>query len=78
MLICICICVPSKNIAVRKDVYDLLRRDRRPNESFTRVILRMLTQHGPLDELSGAWGSPPRAAERRRWRTLRGLSGGPR
>ena len=65
----------SRNIAVRKDVYDALRRDRRPGESFTRVLLRLLTQRGPLEELGGAWGGRPDRRELRRWRELRGLRG---
>jgi predicted CopG family antitoxin len=48
----------SKNIAVRKDVYDALRKDRRVGESFTEAILRLMNQKGSLDELAGAWGPP--------------------
>jgi predicted CopG family antitoxin len=59
---------------VRKDVYDMLTRDRRPGESYTRAILRLLQQRGPLEELFGAWGPAP-SVERRRWQRLRGMGG---
>lgn len=45
----------SRNIAVRKDVYDALLREKRPNESFTKALLRLLNQRGPLDDLVAAW-----------------------
>ncbi|MGI0053055.1 MAG: antitoxin VapB family protein [Thermoplasmata archaeon] len=57
----------SRNIAVRKDVYDTLRRDRRRGESFTGVLLRLLHRHGSLEELVGAW---PRRAPRSELRRL--------
>jgi predicted CopG family antitoxin len=68
----------SRNIAIRKDVYDALRRERRTGESFTRVLERLINQRGPLEELSGAWGTRPESGERRRWRQLRGLEEGRR
>ncbi len=63
----------SRNIAVRKDVYDALRKERRPKESFTRVLLRLLSQRGPLDDLEGSWSSKTRGHDRATWRRLRGL-----
>jgi predicted CopG family antitoxin len=68
--------MPSKNIAVRKDIYEALRKERRTGESFTRVLVRLINQRGPLDELVGAWGGAPDPQERRRWRELRGVVGG--
>jgi predicted CopG family antitoxin len=64
----------SRNIAVRKDVYDALRKELRPQESFTKLLLRLLHQRGPLHELSGTWhrGSP--RGEQRAWQRLRGLN----
>jgi predicted CopG family antitoxin len=72
--------MPSRNIAVRKDVYDALRRECRPQESFTKVLLRLLNQRGPLQELAGAWPGKPQGRERALWRRLRGIDGirGPR
>jgi predicted CopG family antitoxin len=71
--ICRLICMSSRNVAVRKDVYDALVREKRPQESFTRLFHRLLNQRGPLEDLAGAWGKPtdPREA---RWISLwRGL-----
>lgn len=65
----------SHNIAVRDDVYDMLRRDRGPGESFTKVLLRLLHQKGGLHELSGAWGTASPRSELVRWRELRGTRG---
>jgi predicted CopG family antitoxin len=65
--------MPSRNIAVRKDVYEALRRERRPQESFTKVLLRLMNQRGPLQELSGSWSTRPKARDRVAWRRLRGL-----
>jgi len=66
----------SRNVAIRKDVYDALDRERRPGESFTKLFLRLLHQRGPLEELLGSWGSsrPPR--ESSHLDRLRGGSGG--
>ena len=60
------ICMSSRNIAVRKDIYEALRRERRPQESFTKLLIRLMGQRGPLEELEGVWGrrssSPDRSA----------------
>ena len=61
----------SRNVAVRKDVYDALRKEKRPNESFTQVFLRLLNQRGPLDDLLGSWPAKPTPAESRAWTTAR-------
>jgi predicted CopG family antitoxin len=60
---------------VRKDIYELLRKDRRAGESFTKVISRLLNQHGRLDELLGTWGGTGAASDMRRWRKLRSRGG---
>jgi predicted CopG family antitoxin len=65
--------MPSRNIAVRKDVYDSLQREKRGGESFTQVLLRMLTQRAPLEELRGSWGPAPKD-EGRRLAALRPVS----
>lgn len=56
----------SRNVAIRKDVYDALQREKRPNESFTQLFLRLLGQRAPLERALGAWG----AIEHRRARQL--------
>ncbi len=66
----------SKNVAIRRDVYDALRRERRPEESFTRLLLRLLSQKGPLQDLEGAWGTRGLEGVGGRWRTLRFGRGG--
>lgn len=62
--------MPSHNIAVRKDVYQTLEREKRPGESFTKLFVRLLQQRGPLEELSGSWSQAARASQRP-WRTVR-------
>jgi predicted CopG family antitoxin len=63
----------SRNVAVRKDVYDALLKEKRPQESFTRVFQRLLNQRGPLEDLAGAWGKSEDARERRLVAAWRGL-----
>ncbi len=63
--------MPSHNIAVRKDVYGALEREKRPGESFTKLLIRLLQQRGPLEELSGSWSLAARKAQRE-WKSLRG------
>lgn len=44
----------SKNISLRKDVYKKLREEKRPGESFTDVIGRLLRmEKPPLTHFSG-------------------------
>ena len=46
----------SQNIAVQRQVYEALRKERRPGESFTRLLDRLLNERGALGELQGVWG----------------------
>ena len=57
---------------MRKDVYEALRREKRGGESFTKALLRLLNQKGPLDDLVGAWPEHGHALDRRRWGAWRG------
>jgi predicted CopG family antitoxin len=68
----------SRNVAVRKDVYDALQREKRPQESFTQLFLRLLNQRGPLEELRGAWPTAATSAETRAWSQLRTTRPAPR
>ncbi len=44
----------SKNISIRKDVYEKLKIEKRPDESFTEVIDRLLkSEKPPLTKFSG-------------------------
>ena len=70
--------MPSHNVAVRKDVYDALRKEKRPNESFTQLFVRLLNQRGPMDDLEGAWPRRDRAQDLREWRAVRAAGRGPR
>ncbi|MCI4347252.1 MAG: antitoxin VapB family protein [Thermoplasmata archaeon] len=63
----------SRNVAVRKDVYDALLKEKRPQESFTRLFQRLLNQRGPLEDLAGAWGAPADPRESRWIGAWRGL-----
>lgn len=64
--------MPSHNVAIRKDVYDALRKEKRPDESFTQLFLRLLNQRGPMDDLEGAWPRRDATRDLREWRSLRG------
>jgi predicted CopG family antitoxin len=46
----------SKNVAIQREVYDALSREKRRGESFTDLFRRLLNQRGTLEELRGAWG----------------------
>lgn len=52
----------SRNVAIRKDVYDALLREKRPGESFTQLFVRLLEEKPPLAQVVGSWG----AVDRRR------------
>jgi len=62
--------MPSRNIAVQETVYDALMKEKRPGESFTSVLRRLMDQREGVEELVGAWGSGGRQS-RERLRALR-------
>ncbi|MGD0250310.1 MAG: antitoxin VapB family protein [Thermoplasmata archaeon] len=66
----------SRNIAVQKAVYDALTREKRPGESFTTLLRRLLEQREGLSELVGHWGKSGDRGNRAVLRALR--SGGGR
>jgi len=66
----------SRNVAIRKDVYDALRKEKRPGESFTLLFLRLLNQKPPMEQVVGAWGKPDRRKVSRLLRQLRGAPTG--
>jgi predicted CopG family antitoxin len=70
--------MPSHNVAVRKDVFDALRKEKRPHESFTQLFLRLLSQRGPLDDVEGAWPRRDPGKDLREWRAIRGSTRGNR
>lgn len=68
--------MPSKNIAIRKEIYDALRREQRTGESFSKVLARLVQQGGSPVEIGGAWPPSARKAMLRRLQELRGSSPG--
>lgn len=70
-IICICIYMPSRNIAVQSAVFGALEREKRAGESFTDLFRRMLDQRGDLDALFGAWGKNRYRADRAVLKRLR-------
>jgi predicted CopG family antitoxin len=62
----------SHNVAIRKDVYDALRREKRPDESFTELLSRLLSERAPLARSFGAWGRVDRRGALRALRSSRG------
>jgi hypothetical protein len=66
----------SRNVAIRKDVYDALHKEKRPQESFTKLFLRLLSQKAPLEQTVGSWGKFDRRRTARLLHQLRGGSSG--
>lgn len=71
--ICIFICMPSRNIAVQRAVYDALTSEKRGGESFTALLRRLLEQREGLSELVGEWGRSGERADRAALRALRAV-----
>ena len=68
----------SRNIAVQKVVYDALAKEKRPGESFTAVLRRLLDQKEGAQELYGAWGKGSSKSSHALLRELRSAGkGGP-
>jgi len=47
--------IVTKNISITEEAYDALQRQKRNNESFTQIILRLTQSRGKLSDLYGAW-----------------------
>ncbi len=62
----------SQNIAVQRQVYEALRKERRPGESFTRLLDRLLNERGALGELHGVWGPSRGSRDRAALAQIRG------
>ncbi len=64
------------SVALDREAYDLLRRQKRPGESFSHVVKRLAGKRPPLASFAGIWKDVPagtmRAIERER-RRLREL-----
>ncbi len=48
--------MPSRNIAVQREVYEALKKEKRAGESFTGLFVRLLNQRGTIEEVRGTWG----------------------
>lgn len=54
----ICICVTSKNISLTEDAYELLKKMKMGDESFSDTI-RRLARRRRLSDCAGLWGDVP-------------------
>lgn len=54
----------SKNIAITKDLYDTLRRNKIGNESFTDVIIRIMDERKQPSRFFAAWADLTTEEER--------------
>ena len=66
----------TTSIALDRESYDLLRRQKRPGESFSEVVKRLAGSHRPLSSFAGTWKDMPEEtyreirAERKRLRDV--------
>ena len=49
-----------KTISLDEKAYQLLRREKRPGESFSAVVRRIAKRRPPLASFGGAWTEMPR------------------
>jgi predicted CopG family antitoxin len=45
----------SKNISITEDAYDALLKEKKKDESFTEIILRLTKSRGKLSDCLGTW-----------------------
>jgi len=45
----------TKNISITEEAYEALQRQKRKNESFTQIILRLTQSRGKLSDSYGVW-----------------------
>lgn len=45
----------SKTISVREEVYDMLKKEKLPEESFSDTLTRLIKDKGKISDLAGAW-----------------------
>ena len=45
----------SKTISVREEVYDMLEKEKLPEESFSDTLTRLVKEKGKISDLAGAW-----------------------
>lgn len=62
----------TKTVALDEEAYEMLRREKRPDESFSDVVKRVARKRKPLTDFAGVWKDYPAAdfekfQEWRRW-----------
>lgn len=54
------ISMASKNVVLREEAYEFLRKEKRPGETFSDVVLRLRGANKPLTSFAGAWKDLPK------------------
>ena len=57
-------CMTTKTITIMEDAYKALKREKKNEESFSKVILRLTDRKGSVSELFGSWEMSDDEAER--------------
>ena len=52
--------MPPKNVVLREEAYEFLRKEKRPGETFSDVVLRLRGSSKPLSSFAGAWKGMPK------------------
>ncbi len=45
----------SKTISVTEEVYDMLKKEKLPDESFSETLTRLVRDSGKISDFAGAW-----------------------
>ena len=45
----------SKTISVKEEVYDMLKKEKLPGESFSDTLTRLVKEKGRISDLAGSW-----------------------
>ena len=51
--------MPTKTVPLDEEAYAILRREKRPDESFSDVVKRVATPRRPLSDFVGIWKDMP-------------------
>jgi len=63
----------TKTITIMEDAYELLKRRKGPDESFTEVIRKMDAGKGRLSDYAGAWKDMTDEEEKAMWKHIRSI-----
>ncbi len=60
----------TKTVALDSEAYDVLAKAKKPGETFSQVVKRVVRPKRPLTDFAGAWKDIParKLAEFERWR----------